>query len=356
MASKVLGIAGEKAAGFTLITDKETVKGNGDIRTVKGLDTFKSELLGAITDYGKPDLILCDMHPDLLSTKLACDLGQSLAVKVQPVRHHHAHIAAVLAENGTDTGFGLALDGFGLGENNQAWGGELLYVCRNRYIRLGRLAPLKSIGGDKATLETWRLEAAFLYDNFGANAVLQRFPNLSPLFIQALNKNICTIETSSCGRLFDLAVCLAQIKGEDSLAKLLTFTAAAAKPAVMEQGYNITVNNGLYELDLTPLLLQALRLRQGFPDFFHGTLAAGLADMAAQAVNTHTFDTSCTNTENKTIPNVLALSGGCLLNGVLKKELNIRLKEKGFKVLNPVKLPPSDESVSFGMAHIGLYI
>ena len=80
-----------------------------------------------------PVVVAHDLHPDFHSTRWAEAFSASMGVEAVPVQHHHAHVAAVMAEHGIEEPtLGLALDGFGLGPNNEAWGGELLCVDSRR--------------------------------------------------------------------------------------------------------------------------------------------------------------------------------------------------------------------------------
>jgi len=295
-----------------------------DLSTKEGILAFKT----AIAELPSPDIIASDLHPDLASTEIAHDMAKALKIKHIGIRHHHAHIAAVMAEYGTpEPVLGFALDGLGLGENNELWGGELLKVEDGTYKRLGRLKPFRLPGSDRGTKEIWRIAAAFLYDKIGKKE------GLPPLFETALKKHINTPLTSSCGRLFDIALALSNTPD------LGTFEKQATNPEPLKEGFIINENNGLIEADLTPVLLHIYGDKTNAANYFHATLAAALFSMAIKAKEATNITT-------------IVLSGGCFLNNVLQTKLKALLAAAGFTVLMPLALPPSDESVPFGMAEI----
>lgn len=355
MASRVLGIAGEKTATFTVLEGKSASIGDiYDLTDYDSLTEFRHRLDDILQNF-RPDLIACDMHPDLLSRRIAEHYKKEQNIPLLYVRHHHAHIAAVLAEHNIfgRACFGLALDGYGFGENNEAWGGELLYVKGSEYKRIGRLKPLRLIGKDAAAKNTSLLKFAFLYDTLGESEFIKKESNISDILLQSLQKNINCTESSSCGRLFDLACELGGIKGDSPLTRILNFEKTANNPKTDSSGYTVErtpYKNDInfWQADLTPLLLKASFSDTEFANFFHGTLAKALSDMTKAAADSLQSD------EKDKITNI-ALSGGCILNKKLTYSLCKNLESSGFTVLQNKKLSPSDSSVSFGMAYIGNY-
>ena len=323
---KILALSGHHKAGFCFMEKGSATVSEDifDLSTKEGIFTFKT----AIAELPSPDIIASDLHPDLASTKIACDMAKALKVKHIGTRHHHAHITAVMAEHSAPSPvLGFALDGLGLGENNELWGGELLKVESGTYKRLGRLKPVRLPGSDKGTKEIWRIAAAFLYDKIGKKE------GLPPLFETALKKHINTPLTSSCGRLFDIALALSNTPD------LRTFEKQATNPEPLENGFIINETDGLIEADLTPVLLHIHGDKTNAANYFHGTLAAALSTMAIKAKEATDITT-------------IVLSGGCFLNKVLRTELKALLTAAGFNILTPSVLPPSDEAVPLGMAEI----
>ncbi|MGC4090855.1 MAG: carbamoyltransferase HypF [Polyangiaceae bacterium] len=254
----------------------------------------------------EPAIVAHDRHPDFPSTRLAAAWAAARGIPALAVGHHHAHIAAVLAESGYAAAvIGLALDGIGLGDDGGLWGGELLRVAGADCRRLGGLAPLALPGGDKAAREPWRLAAAALHA-LGRNGdipafIARRYPEQpgAAMIAEMLGKHLNCPPTSSLGRLFDAAAGLLGLRPvqrfEAQAAMELEGLAQAwegehGPAAPLAAGWRIDRDG---HLDFRPLLawladcddapLGAARC--------HATLAAGLAQWAADAAQQANLDT-----------------------------------------------------------------
>ena len=118
-----------------------------------------AEHLGGLLEV-KPEAIVCDLHPDYLSTSYALDSG----LPVLRLQHHFAHVYGVLAENGHDApALGLALDGTGYGTDGTIWGGEILLADLDGFRRIGSIEPFLQAGGDLSAKEGWRIAVSLIW-------------------------------------------------------------------------------------------------------------------------------------------------------------------------------------------------
>lgn len=285
----------------------------------------------------QPVAVAHDLHPDFLSTRKALELG----LPAFAVQHHHAHLAAVLAEHRREgPAVGLALDGFGLGTDGGAWGGELLLVDGPRFTRLGHLRELRLPGGDRAAREPWRMAASALHALGRAGEIVPRLSAHGDAagLVAMLDRGANSPFTSSCGRWFDAACGLLGLKPvatfEGEAPMLLESLVTA--PEVLAGGWS--VKDGV--LDLLPLLdaLRGCEPRRG-ANLFHGTLAAALVDWALPALESRGF---------AEVP----LGGGCLLNRVLAEALVEGFARRGVAALLPREVPANDGGLSLGQAWI----
>ena len=245
---------------------------------------------------------------------------------------------------------GLALDGFGLGDDGGAWGGELLRVRGADCARLGRLRPLALPGGDIAARQPWRMAASALaalgHSEDDIAARLSAQPGAAAVAAM-LARGVNCPPTSSLGRAFDAVAALAGVCTEQSYE-----SEAAQKLEAHAQGSWPTPEPALWrladdasELDLRPLLarISALADADAIATLWHANLAAALATWAHAA------------SQREGVRHIV-LAGGVCLNLTLLDALCARLNEAGLTPLLAIDLPPSDGGVSLGQAWVARHI
>ncbi|MGF1462683.1 MAG: carbamoyltransferase HypF [Maricaulaceae bacterium] len=313
------------------------------IGSMDNLETYRffEETVDHLTDLLEvtPEIVACDQHPDFLTTRFAEQFG----APVERVQHHHAHIAAVMAEHGLDGPvLGLALDGFGLGEDGESWGGERLVVDAAGFRRTGGLRPLAQPGGDKAAQEPWRMAAAALHALGRGADIAARFPDQpgAELIAAMLARGVNAPMTSSAGRLFDTAAGLLGVRSvsrfEGEAAMALEGLARSAE--VLADGWRLTDDG---TLDLRPLLAILVDCDpQTGARLFHGTLAQALVAWAIDGL-------ACDG-----LARCVALSGGCWQNKLLFETVRAGLTARGVEVFAPAQAPANDGGLSLGQAWV----
>jgi hydrogenase maturation protein HypF len=295
-----------------------------------------------------PVAVAHDLHPDFFSTRFAARFAAEHGVRLIGVQHHHAHIAATLAEHGADAvtmrALGVALDGVGLGDDGTAWGGELLLVDGAAMTRVGHLRELPLPGGDRAAREPWRLAAGVLHLLGRGNEIEHRFPQPAASMVrQMLQQGLNAPLTSSMGRWFDAAAALLDVRTIQSFegqAPMLLEGLAAGHGGVRPLAGGFTLDrDGV--LDLLPLAEALLDIRD--PAYgaalFHSTLVDALAAWAAAAARRAAVTT-------------VAFGGGCFLNAILARGLRARLSADGFTVVEPAQAPANDGGLALGQASV----
>jgi hydrogenase maturation protein HypF len=310
-----------------------------------------------------PELVVHDLHPDYLSTKYALERE---GVELVGVQHHHAHLAACLAEHGErGPAVGAIFDGTGYGEDGTVWGGELLVGGLGRFERAGRLWPVRLPGGAAAIREPWRMACSWLVaagaaqpGAAGEGPALP--PSLSGLVEPArwhevarlARSGLASPVTTSMGRLFDAVAALcglrAAVNYEGQAAIELEAVAERGEdgayplPQVTEQRAS---EPGQQLLDARATVRALLGdLRAGAPPAlvsarFHNTIAAATTGACAELTAAHGLDT-------------VVLSGGVFQNRLLLERTAARLAAAGLRVLVPERLPPNDGGISFGQAAV----
>ena len=347
-----LGLGGELKATFCLTRGREAFVSQhlGDLDSAATLSAYRETLFHfcRLLDV-RPTLCIADMHPDFAARRIATEL----ALPLFEVQHHAAHLHAVMAEQAMrGKALGLCLDGFGLGENGQAWGGELLFFDGQRVQRLGHLAPILQPGGDLGARQPWRLATAILANLQRPDEALRRFSArwpVSPLLRIVAQPRLCP-STTACGRYFQAAAALLGVCESESYEAeaAMRLESLVELPIVQENGYRVLAfeDGRPCQLDLSALWTMLLDCSPGQgAALFHGTLAHGLCALALPVLHRLGL-------------RAIVLSGGCVMNRVFTESLCAAFSRHGIAVHLPVRLPPNDGGLSLGQVYahaLGLF-
>ncbi len=365
--SKISVLAGgaELKSTFCLTRGREAFLSEhiGDLTNAKVRASYE----GTIAHYERlfdvhPQLLVADLHPNYLSTRYLEARAAAEGIPLVRVQHHHAHIAAVLAEHGcTERVLGAAFDGTGYGDDGRAWGGEFLAADLSGYERLGHFAYMPLPGGDKAAAEPWRLALWTLYGVHGKKlkkkcpGFAAQLPPGWQLLMQATAAGVNAPLTSSVGRLFDAAAALLGItyvntyEGQAAIELEQCARRAQRRGRVLRYALRGADERGApLTIDFMPVLRtiadEAEQLsdeeRAGRALDFHVTLAAATCDL---------LDRLSRETGLRTV----ALSGGVFQNALLVELLLLFIRDK-YRVLLPHTVPPNDGGVAYGQAAVGV--
>ncbi|MEA5518002.1 carbamoyltransferase HypF [Limnoraphis robusta] len=367
----ILAMGSELKNTFCLLREGQAILSQhiGDLENALAAEAYQKTLnlyLGLLEH--QPSAIAVDLHPEYLSTKLGKELAESNNIPIDFIQHHHAHIAACMAENGlsidTKPVLGIALDGLGYGDDGTIWGGEFLLADYRSFKRLGTFKPVEMIGGEQAIYQPWRNTYAHLKAAFGEDLTSQvmglrlgEFLVQQPLKLldQLITKQINSPLASSCGRLFDavagaIGICRESCSYEGQAAITLE---AIAEDYLLNYSEEIEpypflvrkLECSLLSIEPRPMWFALLTdLRQTLPV---GMMAAkfhlGLAEAIAMMVERLSSETDF---------HQVILTGGVFQNQVLLTQVCKHLTAKNLEVLTHSQVPANDGGLSLGQAVI----
>lgn len=297
----------------------------------------------------QPEYIAHDLHPDYASTQYARQRGEQEAIPVIGVQHHHAHLAACMAENRvSERVIGVILDGAGYGPDGTVWGGEFLVGDCKGFERAAHLRCVGMPGGEQAVREPWRMALAHLVDAGQDDQLLAASVHRVARRVarRMLERGLNTPQTSSAGRLFDAIAAMAGVRNrvtyEGQAAVALEWLAMEVEP---EGAYPVE----LQERDeACPLMIDTRPLIDAVrKDVLHGVDAARIARRFHSAM-VEMIAAVCARLRQSTGLNAVALSGGVFQSALLTEEVTGRLGREGFDVYRHEKVPPNDGGLSLG--------
>jgi hydrogenase maturation protein HypF len=323
----------------------------GDLQNLETLTSFRDgiahfEELFAVA----PEVVAHDLHPNYLSTGYALERE---GVRLIAVQHHHAHLAACLAEHGEfGPAVGAIFDGTGLGTDGTMWGGELLVGDLATFERAGHLRAVRLPGGDQAVREPWRMACSWLREALGDEPPLPTSlagavePSRWEAIARMARSGFAAPVTTSMGRLFDAVAALAGVRAR------VTYEGQAAAEL---EGAASAGSLGAYPLpvlDASPVVLDARpTVLAVAADAAAGVAAATIAARFHAAASDATAEACALVAERHGLATVV-LSGGVFQNRLLLDAAADALERMGLRVLVPERLPPNDGAISYGQAAV----
>jgi len=327
------------------------------IGDLQNYETYAS-FIEAINHYKRlfritPEILVHDMHPDYLSTRVAQELAETMRIPMVSVQHHHAHIAACMAENhipAHEAVLGAAFDGTGYGLDGAIWGGEFLYSTYSGFERNYHLEYVPIPGGDAAIRNPARIALAYLW-----KLGFDWEPNLSPVqsicaedrtFLRMqLQNQINTPSQSSMGRLFDAVSSLVGVCQKVNYEAQAAIELENIADPNEKGSYNLDFNNQNEEIFLHKAILSILNdLEENLPASiisakFHNTIANLTKDAFVAMRNKHSVST-------------VVLSGGVWQNKTLLNKTIPLLLAAGFKCYIHNTVPANDGGIALGQCVI----
>lgn len=320
----------------------------GDMDDLATQSAFEAAFdhLSALVDV-EPAVIVADSHPRYRSAAWA--VRRAAGRPVRHAQHHHAHIAAVMAEyglDGTSPVLGFAFDGTGYGPDGTVWGGEVMVADYKGYRRVAHLEDVPLAGGDVSVLRPYRMALAHLWA-----AGLPWDEDLAPVracpvaeqrvLRHQLETGLACVPTSSMGRLFDAVAALIDVRQrvdyEAQAAIELEGLARDRESAGGRYTFHVRPETASRVIDPAPVLASIVAdLRAGesigvIGAGFHRAVADLIVDIAV----------------GEKMPTV-ALSGGVFQNAMLLRMAANGLRGAGFDVITHRRVPPNDGGLALG--------
>jgi hydrogenase maturation protein HypF len=343
----ILAVGAELKNTFCLLREREAflsqhIGDMGSLATQQHFVAALEHLQGLFKIH--PAVVAHDLHPAYTTTRYA----QATGLPLIGVQHHHAHVAACLADNSvTGPAIGVAFDGTGYGTDGVIWGGEFLVADLRDFRRVAHLEYLPLPGGEAAIRRPYRTALAYLAALSGSIPTLA-FVNEIPhterqVTLRMVERKINTPFTSSCGRLFDAVAAIIGLRTQVTYEAQAAIELEAVSYTESHDGviYPFMIDNE--QVRLGPLLAAVVSdTQQRVPvgvigQRFHHTLAEIVC-------------TICEQIREKEGLTTVALSGGCWQNRLLLSATISRLRETGFSVYVHHQVPANDGGVGLGQA------
>ncbi len=342
----ILACGAEQKASFCLSKGDYVFPSQhiGDLKNIETLENYREQIrhFSRMFDI-RPEAVVCDLHPDYMSTALAEEYAAEAGIPLFRVQHHFAHLASCMADNGLDRRvIGLVWDGTGLGTDGTIWGAECLVGDFSGFTREGSILPIPLIGGDRAIKETDRVAYALLSMSGCDVSGIDGGEMYGKMLDAGLN---CPL-SSGMGRLFD---------GISAILGIKTHCSYEGQGAILLEAAAVP-DEGVYDWSLTgePLIFDWREtVRAVCDDMERGVPTGGIASRFMNTLVMMAAET-CVRVREKTGLSDVCLSGGTFQNMYLMRRLPTALEEKGFTVHKHSRVSCNDEGISLGQTVIAM--
>lgn len=324
----ILALGAEMNATFCLLKNGRATLSQylGNVSHPRAFKNYQRSLDYFLTlTRAKPQHLLCDLHPQYETTKLAKELSQKWNIPLTLIQHHNAHSYGVARENNLREFTAIVCDGLGYGTDGTLWGGEVFL----NDVRVGHLEPQWQLGGDSATQYPDKMLFSIL-KNFLSQEEIRKVLGARHtkqellIWDKQLTARFNTPKTTSCGRILDAACALLEFPAKRSydgrgamILEANSTTPYSLKPQIQN---NILLTTPIFQFLVRNLHKNPHRLAATVQNY----LAEGLYEIARQYKRPITF------------------SGGCAYNRIMTEYL----LNKGI-LINKL-IPPGDSGISFG--------
>ena len=346
---KILALGANQKSNISIAFENSVIVSPyiGDLDSLESIDALNRtiETFTRFYDF-KPDLIVCDKHPNYESTKLAIQLANKYGVDLIQVQHHHAHILATMLEFGlNDEVLGICFDGTGFGDDSNLWGGEILKVSRSSFQRVGHINYFKLLGGSVAIKEPKRVAISLLFDNYSLDEVLNMNNSCVKAFkeieIKILHKvwekSLNSVLSSSVGRLFDAIASFSNLSHVQSYEGQTGILIEEKYDENIKESYILDFKNEI--IDINPMIKQIIESKDNDVEIcskFINSLVNIVYKIAS----------------NQNLP--VVLSGGVFQNKTLLSLVMKKFDKENIKYYFSSKVPLNDGGISLGQIFYAL--
>ncbi len=348
---KILALGAHQKDTISLVIDDKLIMSPhiGDLNSIQAFEYFERtvETFERIYDF-HPDVIVCDKHPDYMTSKWAKERqNKHPDIALIELQHHYAHLLAVKAEhNLMGKALGFAFDGTGFGDDGSIWGAEVMVIDEREYQRHLSLQPFRLLGGEKAVKEPRRSALSLLFEYLSLEEVLDVKSPLKDAFMKeelillhrAWEKGLNSPYASSMGRLFDAVA---------SLSGIIQFSSYEGESGLKMEACVDSSNTGCFDFSITgerieleAMVREIVNMKETgeIVSMFFNTLVEIIVQVSRQ---------------HPTLP--VIFSGGVFQNKVLMQKIAQRMQEEKRSFYFQNKTPLNDGGISLGQAWYALH-